>query len=29
MAEAAVALAPRFDLTAATARWLDLYRELA
>jgi UDP-glucose:(heptosyl)LPS alpha-1,3-glucosyltransferase len=29
MAEAAVALAPRFDLAAATARWLDLYRELA
>ena len=29
MAEAAVALTPRFDLNAATARWLDLYRELA
>ena len=29
MASAAVALTPRFDLNAATARWLDLYRELA
>jgi UDP-glucose:(heptosyl)LPS alpha-1,3-glucosyltransferase len=29
MAKAAVSLAPRFDLGAATSRWLDLYRELA
>ena len=29
MAKAAIALTPRFDLNAATARWLDLYRELA
>jgi UDP-glucose:(heptosyl)LPS alpha-1,3-glucosyltransferase len=29
MAKAAVSLAPRFDLGAATAQWLDLYRELA
>jgi UDP-glucose:(heptosyl)LPS alpha-1,3-glucosyltransferase len=29
MATAARALAPRFDLAAATARWLALYRELA
>jgi UDP-glucose:(heptosyl)LPS alpha-1,3-glucosyltransferase len=29
MAAAAIALTPRFDLNAATARWLDLYRELA
>lgn len=28
MAEAASALAPRFDLAAATAQWLALYREL-
>jgi UDP-glucose:(heptosyl)LPS alpha-1,3-glucosyltransferase len=27
--QAAVALAPRFDLAEATARWLALYRELA
>jgi UDP-glucose:(heptosyl)LPS alpha-1,3-glucosyltransferase len=29
MAKAAIALTPRFDLNAATTRWLDLYRELA
>jgi UDP-glucose:(heptosyl)LPS alpha-1,3-glucosyltransferase len=29
MARAAIALTPRFDLDAATARWLELYRELA
>jgi UDP-glucose:(heptosyl)LPS alpha-1,3-glucosyltransferase len=29
MARAAIALTPRFDLNAATARWLELYRELA
>jgi UDP-glucose:(heptosyl)LPS alpha-1,3-glucosyltransferase len=29
MSKAAIALTPRFDLNAATARWLDLYRELA
>lgn len=29
MAKAAVSLAPRYDLNAATAQWLDLYRELA
>jgi UDP-glucose:(heptosyl)LPS alpha-1,3-glucosyltransferase len=29
MTKAAVSLAPRFDLGAATAHWLDLYRELA
>ena len=29
MAKAAIALTPRFDLGVATARWLDLYRELA
>jgi UDP-glucose:(heptosyl)LPS alpha-1,3-glucosyltransferase len=29
MAKAAAALQPRFDLSAATARWLALYQELA
>jgi UDP-glucose:(heptosyl)LPS alpha-1,3-glucosyltransferase len=29
MAKAAAALTPRFDQHSATARWLDLYRELA
>ena len=29
MSKAAIALTPRFDLGATTARWLDLYRELA
>jgi UDP-glucose:(heptosyl)LPS alpha-1,3-glucosyltransferase len=29
MAKATGSLAPRFDLGAATAQWLDLYRELA
>jgi glycosyltransferase involved in cell wall biosynthesis len=29
VARAALALTPRFDLNAATARWLELYRELA
>jgi UDP-glucose:(heptosyl)LPS alpha-1,3-glucosyltransferase len=29
MARAVAALAPRFDLRATTARWLDLYREVA
>jgi hypothetical protein len=29
MSSAARALAQRFDLNAATARWLALYRELA
>ena len=29
MSKAALALAPRFDLSFATARWLALYRELA
>lgn len=29
IAKAAASLAPRFDLNATTARWLDLYRELA
>jgi UDP-glucose:(heptosyl)LPS alpha-1,3-glucosyltransferase len=29
MAQAAASLTARFDLSAATARWLDLYREIA
>jgi UDP-glucose:(heptosyl)LPS alpha-1,3-glucosyltransferase len=29
MAKAAASLAPRYDLNASAARWLDLYRELA
>lgn len=29
MAKAAASLAPRFDLNATTAQWLNLYRELA
>jgi UDP-glucose:(heptosyl)LPS alpha-1,3-glucosyltransferase len=29
MSKAAIALTPRFDFNAATARWLELYRELA